>query len=233
VRVLLCEDHEVYRAGLRVLLEAEGDLTVVCEVGDLPTAATLAGPTGARVVVVRQGLATADPAQLRALRAQEVAVLLLTEPEGGLPELVSALRAGARGCVSRRAGAQQLVASVRALARDGAALDSDLTDHLVRRLTGGGRPVSPPGSRPVVRAGGHGVLGGLTERQREVAALVADGLSNDEVARRLFLSTTTVKSHLTTVLRLLGLRTRLQLAVLVAREAAAQDGPARGTSAVE
>ena len=211
VCVLLCEDCEVFRVGLRVVLEAQPDMAVVAETSHLPEALEATGDGGTVVVVVRQGLvAGAALPLLRALCRRNTAVLVLAEPGAGSePELVEILRAGVRGYLPRRSGAQRLVDGVRALSRHEAALDSVATGHLVRHLTAG------PQSRPVpVRR----ALDRLTDRQREVAELVAQGLSNEEIARRLFLSLATVKSHLTASMRRLDVRSRTELAILVTRE---------------
>ena len=122
------------------------------------------------------------------------------------------LQAGVRGCLPRLAAAQRLVEAVRALARHEAALDSAVTSQLVRHLTGDLTQTADLG-RPLDR---------LTERQRDVAELVAQGLSNEEIAERLFLSPATIKSHLTAVMRRLEVRSRTQLAILVNRD----DSPA-------
>jgi DNA-binding NarL/FixJ family response regulator len=208
VRVLLCEDQEVFRLGLRVVLEAEPDMAVVAETAHLAGALSEADRMRTQVVVVRQGLV--DEASLPVLRHlcdRGTAVLVLAEPGcDAETELVDVLQAGVRGYLPRRSAAQQLVDGVRALARHEAALDTVATDQLVRYVTA---PPAPGGSERV--------LDRLTERQREVAELVSQGLSNDEIASQLFLSLATVKSHLTTVMRRLGVRTRTQLAILVNR----------------
>jgi DNA-binding NarL/FixJ family response regulator len=211
VRVLLCEDREVFRVGLRVVLEAQPDMAVVAETSHLLGAIEAAD--GTQVVVVRRGLVgCATLPLLRDLCRRGAAVLVLAEPgdEGGA-ELVEVLQAGVRGYLPHRAAAQRLVDGVRALARDEAALDPTATSQLVRYLTG---PAAPPDGRT------H-ALEPLTERQREVAELVAQGLSNEEIAATLFLSLATVKSHLTVSMRRLGVRTRTQLAILVNRSSVA------------
>ena len=210
VCVLLCEDREVFRTGLRVVLENEPDMAVVAETAHLPEALEAIEGEGTVVVVVRQGLVAGDALPLlRTLCRRNTAVLVLAEPETDSEhELVEILRAGVRGYLPRRSGAQRLVDGVRALARDEAALDPAATSHLVRHLTTGWQPRSAPALRPLDR---------LTDRQREVAELVAQGLSNEEIAGRLFLSLATVKSHLTTMMRRLGVRSRTELAILVAR----------------
>jgi DNA-binding NarL/FixJ family response regulator len=210
VRVLLCEDQEVFRLGLRVVLEAEPDMAVVAETAHLPAAVLAADGCGTQVVVVRQGLlGGATLPLLRDLCRGGTAVLVLAEPgtEAG-SELVEVLQAGVRGFLPRRSAAQRLVDGVRSLAKNEAALDSAATNQLVRFLTS-------PAER---RGSGTRALDQLTERQREVAELVAQGLSNEEIAAELFLSLATIKSHLTASMRRLGVRTRTQLAILVNRD---------------
>ena len=218
VCVLLCEDREVFRIGLRVVLEAEPDMAVVAETSHLPEALEATEGGGTVVVVVRQGLVAGDALPLlRTLCRRNTAVLVLAEPETeSEPELVEILQAGVRGFLPRRSGAQRLVDGVRALARHEAALDPAATSHLVHHLTSGPQPRSAPGPRALDR---------LTYRQREVAELVAQGLSNEEIAGRLFLSLATVKSHLTASMRRLGVRSRTELAILVTRESSSAAAP--------
>jgi DNA-binding NarL/FixJ family response regulator len=207
VRVALCDDRELYRLGLRVVLESQPDIAVVAEHGRLPDAA--AGTGGAQVVVVRQGLVGCAALPLvRSLCTAGAAVLVLAEPCGGA-SLVEVLRAGVRGFLPHRSPATQLVDAVRALARHEAALDPAATRQLVHHL-------SSPAPRP---ATGRRALDRLTERQQDVAQLVAEGLSNEEIAARLFVTLATVKSHLTASMRRLDVRTRTQLAILVNRDA--------------
>src|SRR3954464_3387790 len=218
VRVLLCEDQEVFRLGLRVVLEAQPDMAVVAETAHLPGALAAADGVGTQVVVVRQGLVGgATLPLLRDLCGRGPAVLVLAEPgaeaegEGGGGRgwgRGEALRAGVRVSLPRRSAAQRVVDGVRALARHEPALDSTATGELVRQVTRSA-PRDSAGRRALDR---------LTDRQREVAELVAQGLSNEEIAGRLFLSLATVKSHLTASMRRLDVRTRTQLAILVNRE---------------
>ncbi|MGY1741461.1 MULTISPECIES: LuxR C-terminal-related transcriptional regulator [unclassified Blastococcus] len=208
--MVLCEDHEVFRLGLRVVLEAQPDMAVVAETAQLPEALAAAAGGGTAVVVVRQGLiGEATRPLLRELCRCGPAVLVLAEPgEDAEVDLVEVLQAGVRGYLPRRSAAPRLVEAVRALARHEAALDPAATGQLVRYLTAPAPPART-GTCP---------LDQLTGRQREVAVLVAQGLSNEEIAGRLFLSLATVKSHLTASMRRLQIRTRTQLAILVARE---------------
>jgi DNA-binding NarL/FixJ family response regulator len=211
VRVLLCEDQEVFRLGLRVVLEAQPDMAVVAETAHLPGAVAAADDVGTQVVVVRQGLVGGGTLPLlRDLCQRGTAVLVLAESgDEAESELVDVLQAGVRGYLPRRSAAQRVVEGVRALARHEPALDPSATSELVRYLT-----------RPAVRRSGSEMraLERLTDRQREVAELVAQGMSNEEIAGRLFLSLATVKSHLTASMRRLDVRTRTQLAILVNRD---------------
>jgi DNA-binding NarL/FixJ family response regulator len=210
VRVLLCEDQEVFRLGLRLVLEAEPDMAVVAETEHLPAALTAAEDVPVQVVVARQGLVEgATLPLLRDLCRRGTAVLVLAEPrEDAGPELVEVLRAGVRGYLPRRACAARVIEAVRALSRHEPAIDSSATSQLVRYLADPSVPIQVP----------EHALALLTDRQREVAELVAQGLSNEEIARRLFLSLATVKSHLTASMRRLGVRSRTQLAILVNRD---------------
>jgi DNA-binding NarL/FixJ family response regulator len=209
VQVVLCEDQEVFRLGLRAICEAQPDIAVVAETADLVEALEGAERAGGRVVVVRQAL-VGDSALplLRDLCRRGTGVLVLAETGASRTCLLDVLQAGVRGCLPRRAAAQRLVDAIRALARHEVALDSAVTGQLVRHLTGG----------TAQAAEAERVLDRLTERQREVAELVAQGLSNEEIAGRLFLSPATVKSHLAAVMRRLEVRTRTQLAILVNRD---------------
>jgi DNA-binding NarL/FixJ family response regulator len=210
VQVLLCEDQEVFRLGLRSIFEAQPDIAVIAETADLVEALELADRPGARVLVVRQALVGDSMLPLLRDRCQRgTGVLVLAETgDGDRAALMAVLQVGVRGCLPRRSAAQRLVDAVRALARHEAALDSAVTSQLVRHLTG---DVPPPLQR-------RRVLDRLTERQRDVAELVAQGLSNEEIARRLFLSPATIKSHLAAVMRRLEVRTRTQLAIMVNRD---------------
>ena len=208
VRVLLCEDHEIYRIGLRVLIELEPDLVVVGEVVDVASACSLADQVDPHIVVIRQGLLQDAPEDfVSTLCDRDRAVLILAETESEL-DLAEALRAGVRGYLSRWVAAPRLVDGIRALSKDGLVVDPAFARHLVQFLTAG---PAGPAEMPTQRS----ALTRLTERQRAVALLVAEGMTNGEIAARLFVSDATVKSHITAVLRRLGVRSRTQLAIFV------------------
>jgi DNA-binding NarL/FixJ family response regulator len=208
VRVLLCEDHEIYRVGLRVLIEREPDLVVVGEAVDVVSASALADRMAPHIIVIRQGLLQEGHEDaVRALCSRDGAVLLLAETESEV-DLADALRAGVSGYLSRRVAGTRLVDGIRALSKDEFVLDPPYARHLVRFLTAGeGGAAELPTH--------VGVLTQLTERQRAVALLVAEGMTNGEIAAELSVSGATVKSHIGAVSRRLGVRSRTQLALLV------------------
>lgn len=212
VRILLCEDHYVYRLGLRVLLHGEPNLIVAGDVDDVRAACSFVDRVDTDVIVVRQGMLDSPGYQpLRELSASGAAVLVLGGSESEL-DVVRALRAGARGYLSRRLSPPQLVDAIRAVARDEPALDPAICLDLMRQMmndpdrpVGGWLPETP--------------FDQFTERQRTVALLAAEGLTNEEIAARLYVSQATVKSHLTVVMRRLDIHSRTLLAVLVHRDA--------------
>lgn len=205
LRVLICEDQEIYRVGLRALIDDAPDLTVVGEAADVPSACALADRFDPHVVLVRHALLPhPEPGPGLGELVRRGAVLVLAESESEA-DLVHALRGGARGYLSRRLAAPRLLDGIRAVARDEPALDPAVARHLVHYLTD-----------DVTRGGAARTpLEQLTDRQRAVALLVAEGLTNAEIAARLYLSQATVKTHLTAVLRRLNIHGRTRLAVLI------------------
>jgi DNA-binding NarL/FixJ family response regulator len=209
--VLLIEDQQIYLAGLRAWRECDPGVAVVGELNSVDSATAILDRISGIVVVVRQGLLhQPDYEPLRQLCCRGAAVLVLAESDSDL-DLARALRAGARGYLSRRLTATQLLEGIRSLARNEPAFDSLVARQLVSYMTEQQPrpPAAPAPSRTIEQ---------LTQRQRAVALLVAEGLSNEEIAARLFVSQATVKSHLGTMMRRLDVRSRTQLAILVNRD---------------
>jgi DNA-binding NarL/FixJ family response regulator len=207
-RILLCEDHEIYRVGLRALIELEPDMVVVGEAMDVASACSLADRVSPQIIVIRQGLLRQAPEEsVRALCGRDRAVLALAETESDL-DLAEALRAGVTGYISQWVAAPRLIDCIRAVSKNELVLDPAFARHLAQFLTMG--PTDPAKSPAPL-----GALSGLTERQRAVALLVAEGMTNGEIAARLSVSDATVKSHITAVMRRLGVRSRTQLAIFV------------------
>ncbi|MFW3171677.1 response regulator [Geodermatophilus sp. CPCC 206100] len=206
--VLICDDHEVLRHGLRAVFRQAPDLTVVAEAADADEALSLAARLRPDVTLVGLGTQGATVQRLvRTLTGMGLPVVLLSGTDDA-DDLVEALSAGARGCVHTTVSPTRLVEGVRAVARGETVLDACVAGELLHRLDG-------------VRQAGEGsdrsCSGQLTARQLRVADLVAEGLSNAEIAARLRVSRATVKGHITVALRRLGLRDRTQLAIHVHR----------------
>lgn len=208
--VLICDDHEVLRHGLRAVLRWAPDLVVVAEAADAGQALALA--TELRPDVTLLGLGTHGPAMtelVRGLTETGTRVVLLGEAGSGA-DLVEALRAGARGYVYTTVSSDRLVEGVRAVVRGETLLDAAVTGELLHHLDG---------ARTASAADDPGGRSALTARQQAVSELVAEGLTNAEIAARLEVSRATVKGHITVALRRLGLRDRTQLAIHVNRRA--------------
>ena len=209
IRVVLVDDQAMVRAGFRMILECEDDIDVVGEAADGRDAVDLVARARPDVVLMdvrmphvdgieatRRVRATADPPH----------VLVLTTFD--LDDYVyAALRAGASGFLLKDAPAEQLVDAVRVIAAGDALLAPSVTRRLIEDVA----------RRPALDATRPPGLADLTDREREVLQLIARGLSNAEIAERLYLGEATVKTHVGRVLTKLGLRDRVQ-AVVVAYE---------------
>jgi DNA-binding NarL/FixJ family response regulator len=215
IRVVIADDQPLLRTGFKALLESAADLMVVGEAGDGREAVRLARAAEADVVLmdirmpVLDGLAatrliTADPG------LTSVKVLILTTFE--IDEYVfEALRSGASGFLGKSAEADELLAAIRTVSRGDALLSPAATRTLIGRFLA--MPARPAAVSDEAQRG----LDALTEREREISALVATGLSNDEIAARLVLSPATVKTHVNHAMVKVGARDRAQLVVFAYR----------------
>jgi DNA-binding NarL/FixJ family response regulator len=206
IRVLLADDQALVRAGFAALLDAQEDMSVLGQAGDGAEAVRLTRAEVPDVVLmdirmpVLDGLEAtrqiaADP------RLADVRVIILTTFE--LDEYVfEALRAGASGFLVKHTEPVELIRAVRVVAAGDALLSPGVTKRLIAEFADRAKP-----------APSNTALAALTDRERELTALAAAGMSNDEIAGQLFLSAATVKTHLNRAMAKLGARDRAQLVV--------------------
>jgi len=209
IRVLLADDQALIRAGFRVLLQAAGDLEVVGEAVDGQQAVDLARRERADVVLMDIRMPGTDGLEAtRRIAADDdlagVKVIILTTFESD-EYVYQAIRAGASGFLVKDTEPAELLQAVRVVARGDALLSPSVTRRLITDLAA--RPAAPAPTDGTA-------LSGLTEREREVMSLVAGGLSNEEIAARLYLSPLTAKTHVSRILTKLDARDRAQLVVL-------------------
>ncbi|WP_433045523.1 response regulator transcription factor [Dactylosporangium sp. CS-033363] len=206
IRVLLADDQAMMRAGLRALLEDSADITVVGEAGDGREAVRQAGILRPAVVVMDVRMPAMDGIEAtRAImtdrRLAGVRVLIVTTFE--LDEYIfAALRAGASGFVVKDNEPEDLIRAVRAVAAGASMLAPSVTNRVVHEFASRAKEL-PPAS----------ALDRLTDREREVMALAAQGLSNDQIALRLYVSVATVKTHISRLMLKLDARDRAQVVV--------------------
>jgi len=215
IRVLLADDQALIRAGFRVLLEAADDIEVTGEAVNGEQAIELARAGHPDVILMdirmpgTDGLAaTRVIATDATLDGTRIVILTTFETD---EYVYQALRAGASGFLVKDAEPEELIRAVRVVHRGEALLSPSVTRRLIASLAS-----RAPGGPPAGPAAGHPPqeLARLTEREREVLGLVARGLSNDEIAGRLFLSPLTTKTHVSRIMTKLAVRDRAQLVVI-------------------
>lgn len=221
IRVVLADDQELIRAGFRVLIDSAPDLTVVGEAADGRGAVDLLRSERADVVLMDIRMPGLDGlAATREICSDEdlvgVKVIVLTTFE--LDDYVlRAVRAGASGFLGKGVSPDDLLAAIRTVAAGDALLSPIATKAVLGQLADTAAPADLDTS----------ALDQLTEREREMTALAAHGLSNDEIAERAFLSPLTVKTHLNRAMTKVGARDRAQLVVLAYQSGLVRpgDGP--------
>jgi DNA-binding NarL/FixJ family response regulator len=220
VKVLIADDEALLRGGLRAILDAEDDLTVVGEAADGAAAVDEALRLHPDVVLMdvrMPGLDGIDATARLAAAGSRARVLIVTTFD--LDEYVfRALRAGAAGFLLKAAPPGRLAAAVRTVAAGDAIFDPTVTHRLVEHFL----------ERPDLDAAARAPLDELTPREREVLKLLARGMTNAEMGQELFLSDLTVKSHVTRMLGKLGVRSRVQAVILAYETGLVRPGDADG-----
>lgn len=208
IRVLLADDQALLRATFRLLVDATADMAVVAEAADGQDAVTKARETRPDVVVMDIRMPGVDGIEAtRLITADEdlagVKILVLTTFETD-EFVVAALRAGASGFLGKGVEPETLLQAIRTVAAGESLLSPSATTALI------GRFLAQPEARPVEP---RAELGELTAREREITALAGAGLSNAEIAARLFISAATAKTHVNRAMMKTGSRDRAQLVV--------------------
>ncbi|MER5645606.1 response regulator transcription factor [Streptosporangium sp. NPDC002524] len=207
IKVLLADDQALVRAGFRAILDGEDDISVVGEASDGEHAVRLARELGPDIVLMdvqMPGLNGLDATRLIAEdpALAHVKVIVLTTYDVD-DYIYTALRAGAGGFLLKDTEPAEMIHGIRVVSRGEALLAPSVTRKLIAEFAARSR-------RPAVSPR----LNALTGREREVMTLIAEGLSNEEIADRLFLSPATVKTHASRIMTKLGARDRTQLVVI-------------------
>jgi DNA-binding NarL/FixJ family response regulator len=204
IRVLIADDQSMVRAGFRMLLSGEEDIDVVAEARDGHEAVEKAARFDPTVVLMDIRMPELDglEATRRIIAADDHARILILTTFGLDEYIYEALSVGASGFVLKDDPPEQLIAAVRTVAAGEALLSPAVTKRVIKQFARMPRPEPPKGMRE------------LTARERDILGLIAGGLSNAEIGEKLFISETTVKTHVTHVLQKLGLRDRVQAVVM-------------------
>jgi two-component system, NarL family, response regulator DevR len=216
MRILLVDDHEIVRRGLRVLLDAEPDLDVVGEAGSVAEAIRRAGFDAPEVVVIDVRLPDGSGVEAcREIRSAfpDVKVLMLTS-YADEEALMSAILAGASGYLLKRIDSAALIDSVRKVGRGESLLDDEMVTKLFSALRGGGRSSDP-------------LLEKLSDQERRILDLIAQGMTNRQIAEEMFLAEKTVKNYVSNLLTKLGMSRRSEAAAYAARASAPRADPDR------
>ncbi|MGV9589860.1 response regulator [Streptomyces tendae] len=205
IKVFLLDDHEVVRRGVHDLLDDEPDITVVGEGATVEQALVRVPALRPDVAVLDVRLPDGDGVSVcRELRSSmpDLACLMLTSFDDE-EALLDSIMAGAAGYVLKQIEGSDLVSAVRTVARGQSLLDPSATARLMARLRGGEEQREEPEALP-----------GLTERERDILALIGEGLTNRQIGQRLYLAEKTVKNHISRLLAKLGVERRIQAAVI-------------------
>jgi two-component system response regulator DevR len=205
IRVFLLDDHEVVRRGLRDLLETDGDIEIVGESGSAQEAASRIPALQPDVAVLDARLPDGSGIDVcRDVRSVDprIKALILTSYDDD-EALFAAILAGAAGYLLKQVGGNDLIDAVRRVAGGQSLIDPTLTARVLERLRNG--PAE------------HEELATLTDQERKILALIAEGLTNRQIGERLFLAEKTVKNYVSSILAKLGLSRRTQAAVLASK----------------
>jgi DNA-binding NarL/FixJ family response regulator len=217
IRVLVADDQRVVRDGLTLVLGLLADVEVVGAAADGAEAVALAERLRPDIVLMDLRMPRCDGVEATRLlreRVPDVRVVVLTTYSDDR-SVLDALRAGAKGYLTKEAGGEEIREALQRVLDDGAAIDPAVQHHVLNALAVTGPPPAPaaPGQLP----------DGLTPREAEVLGLIAGGLSNAEIGARLYITEGTVKSHVNHLLAKIGSRDRAQAVAYAFRNGLAPD----------
>ena len=220
IRVLVVDDQALVRAGFRTILDSEDGIEVVGEAADGAAAVAAVAELAPDVVCMDVQMPGVDGLEatrrITADAASTAAVLVLTTFNRE-DYLFAALEAGASGFLLKNSSPEQLIEAVQVVARGDALLSPDVTRRVIEAVTASaGRAPTPaptPAAAPAATRLHPDELATLTDREREVLELLAEGISNAEIAQRMWVGEATVKTHVSKVLMKLGLRDRVHAVV--------------------
>jgi DNA-binding NarL/FixJ family response regulator len=218
IRVLVADDQRVVREGLATLLGLLGGIEVVGTASDGDQACELAASLRPDVVLMDLRMPRCDGVEAtRRLRSVDpnIKVLMLTTYADDR-SVIDALRAGARGYLTKDAGAEEIRKALELVGQGQAAIDPSVQHHLLEVIAASSDDPAAPTNPDLPD--------GLTRREAEVLSLIAEGLSNGEIAERLYVSETTVKSHINHLFAKTGVRDRAQAVTYAYRHGLAGDG---------
>lgn len=202
IRVVIADDHVLVRQGIRAFLDTQTDLAIVAEAGDADGAAAACAEHKPDVALIDLAMPGGGIAAIRAIRATSPATqaILLTSFDDAR-DILAAVQAGALSCLLKDIDADGLAEAIRKAARSEAVLHPRVAGYLVDAVRQGNS------------AAGANAPASLSEREREVLALIAEGASNQRIGVQLAISEKTVKTHVGNILAKLGLNDRTQAAV--------------------
>ncbi len=218
IRVGIVDDQELVRTGFRMILESEEDLEVVGEAGDGQAGLEMVRTRKPDVVLMDVRMPVMDGVEATKRLADNPTTRVIVVTTFDLDEYVfAALQHGASGFLLKDTPADQLIAAIRVVASGEALLSPSITKRLIEKFQNDG-----PGPEPTAA----GQFEELTEREAEVLVELARGLSNAEIAEKLFVSETTIKTHVGRVLTKLGVRDRVQAVVMAYESGIVRPGQA-------
>lgn len=207
IRIVLVDDHPLFREGVAYTLGAQADMEVVAQGESRDEAARLAERHAPDVLLLDINIPGGGIEAARAIAAARPAIrIIMLTASVDEDDLAAAMAAGAKGYILKGVAARELVGIVRAVNAGEGYVAPSLAASLLAGMAGGARPAAPADP-----------LDALTEREREILDLVAAGLSNKEVAASLHLSEKTVKHYMTIIMEKLGVRNRVEAALLTKR----------------